>query len=466
MVPSHESKPSGVSVLQQRTREAIESLARRTPDRYGEIVDAVRQKLINLIDKQTLDSYGKDPNADRTILQYVQQLIQTEAPNTSLPEQMEMVNTVLADLFGYGPLEEFVKDPTVSEIMVNGPNQVWIEREGKLILTDKRFRNKESLYNLIDRIVQNVGRRIDESNPIADARLPDGSRVNAVLTPVALDGPYLTIRKFGKQLSIDELIQKGSLDEQIADILQRFVRARFNIIVSGGTGSGKTTMLNALSSFIPHDERIVTIEDSAELQLQQPHVVRHETKPPNVEGKGEITIRMLVKNALRQRPDRIVVGEVRDGAALDMLQAMNTGHDGSLTTIHANSPQDLMNRLEALVLQAGYDMPSRAIRQQISSAVDIVVQVERLRDGSRKVVSISQVGGLDEDGNIIVEDLIRFKYEGEGPVEQVDPVTKETRVVHRIFGRHVPTGVRLFPYLANKLIIHGVEVPEILAPQE
>lgn len=427
---------------------------------FYQIADNVRRRLAANIERRLLDTYHTDPESRRLVNDAVRRLVAEEAEHLSRTERADILNELLADLFGYGPIQPLVEDPSVSEIMVNGPSEVWIERKGKLFKTDIKFRDGRDLRRVIERIVQGVGRRIDESNPIEDARLPDGSRVNAVLPPVALDGPYLTIRKFGKIPTTDDLIAWGAITREGMDLLRAFVQASFNIVVSGGTSSGKTTLLNALSSFIPPDNRIITIEDSAELQLQQPHVLRHETRKPNVEGKGEITIQDLVRNALRQRPDRIVVGECRGKEAFDMLQAMNTGHDGSMTTIHANSPHDAMIRLENMVQMAGKDLPSRAIRQMISSAIDVVIQVGRLRDGSRKVLSICQVGPLNENGDVIVEELLRFQLEGER-IERVEEDGKQVEKVH-IIGKLVPTGAKLFPNLVEKMRMHGIEIPPIL----
>lgn len=355
----------------------------------------------------------------------------------------ELLEAVLNDVVGYGPIQPLLEDDTVSEIMVNGPKRVYIEKNGQLQRTNITFDDDEHVLRIIERIVLPLGRRVDAENPTVDARLPDGSRVNAVIPPVAIDGPCLTIRKFRKdKLKIEQLIAFGSLTEGMAEFLRACVRARLNIIISGGTGSGKTTLLNVLSGFIPENERIVTIEDAAELQLQQEHVVRLEARPPDVNGRGAVTIRNLVRNALRMRPDRIVVGECRGGEALDMLQAMNTGHDGSLTTIHANSPRDALARLETLVLMAGMDLPLKVVRQQISSAVDLIVQQSRLRDGSRKITSISEVAGME--GDVIVMSEI-FKFEQSG-------VSSEGKVI----GAHKPTGLR--PLFYSRLEAAGYKL--------
>jgi pilus assembly protein CpaF len=326
--------------------------------------------------------------------------------------QARFIAEMTAEIMGYGPIEPFLADESVSEVMVNGPNQIYVERRGQLSAVPARFTNNDSLMRVIERIVTPLGRRIDEGVPMVDARLPDGSRVNAIIPPLSLVGPILTIRKFSRQrFSMERLVDLGSLTPQMCEFLRLCVRYRKNILVSGGTGSGKTTFLNALSESIPSDERIVTIEDAAELRLAQPHVLSLEARPPNVEGRGEVTIRDLVRNALRMRPDRIIVGECRGGEALDMLQAMNTGHDGSMTTGHANSPRDLLSRLEVMVLMAGMDLPVRAIREQIASAVDIIVQQTRFSDGRRRVTSIVEVDGMEGDV-ILTQPLFAFKQRG------------------------------------------------------
>lgn len=324
----------------------------------------------------------------------------------------QLLHEILDEVLGFGPIQPLLDDPDVSEVMVNGPNKVYIEKNGQLNRTPVKFDDNDHVLRIIDRIILPLGRRVDADSPTVDARLPDGSRVNAVIMPVAIDGPSITIRKFRKEkLTVDQLISFGSLTVTMAEFLRACVVCRLNILISGGTGSGKTTLLNVLSTNIPHSERIVTIEDAAELQLQQDHVVRLETKTPNVEGRGAVTIRDLVRNSLRMRPDRIVVGEVRGGEALDMLQAMNTGHDGSLTTIHANSPRDALSRLETLVMMAGMDLPLKIVRQQISSAVDLIVQQSRLRDGTRLVTAITEVAGMESD-TIVLTDIFKFEQRG------------------------------------------------------
>jgi pilus assembly protein CpaF len=327
-------------------------------------------------------------------------------------ERARLVESLINDVLGLGPLEQLLNDPEITEIMINGPRQIYVEQKGKLTLSTVTFESQGQLLQVIDRVVSSIGRRIDESSPMVDARLKDGSRVNVIIPPLALTGPTMTIRKFSaERLNVDDLIRFNTLTREMAEFLRACVRGRLNVLVSGGTGSGKTTTLNVVSGFIPDDERIITVEDAAELQLHQDHVVTLESRPPNVEGRGRVSIRDLVINCLRMRPDRIVVGEVRGGEALDMLQAMNTGHDGSLTTVHANNPTDTMNRLETLVLMAGADLPSRAIREQIASAIDIVIQQSRLRDGTRKIVNVAEVVGLENE-RLKIQDIFIFKQTG------------------------------------------------------
>ena len=349
------------------------------------------------------------------------------------PERERLQDSVLNDFLGLGPIESLINDPDITEVMVNGPEQIFIEQKGKLTLSQVHFESESQLRRVIDRIVSTIGRRIDESSPMVDARLKDGSRVNVIIPPLALNGPVLTIRKFSKDpYKITDLIRFGSLTEPMAQFIRACVRSRLNMLVSGGTGSGKTTTLNVLSSFIPEEERVVTVEDAAELQLNQEHVVTLESRPATVEGRGRIAIRDLVVNALRMRPDRIVVGECRGGEALDMLQAMNTGHDGSLTTIHANSPRDSLNRLETLVLMAGAELPSRAIREQIASAINVIVQQSRLRDGSRKIIAVSEVLGLYED-QIKVQDIFVYKQTGVSENGKVQGYFTATGIIPKYF---------------------------------
>lgn len=363
-------------------------------------------------------------------------------------ERRAVVSALSDDVLGYGPLQQFLDDDTVTEIMVNGWANVYVEKAGRLERAPARFLDDDHLRRVIERIVSRAGRRIDESSPLVDARLEDGSRVNAIIPPLAFSGPTLTIRKFGREpLTVQDLLVKGSLSPQMVVLLQAAVEAKLNILVSGGTGTGKTTLLNVLSSFVPSDERIVTVEDAVELQLQQDHVVRLESRPRNIEGAGEVTIRDLVRNSLRMRPDRIIVGEVRGGEALDMLQAMNTGHEGSLSTLHANSPRDAVSRLETMVLMAGLDLPLRAIREQISAAIDVIVQISRLRDGSRRVTSVTEVQGME--GQIItLQDVFAFDYSA-----GVDPSG-------RFLGTTIPTGIR--PQFTERMHDLGIELPHDL----
>jgi pilus assembly protein CpaF len=364
-------------------------------------------------------------------------------------ERRDLFEQVVADVLGLGPIEPLLRDDTVTEVMVNGANQVWIERNGRLEETDIRFRDSQEVMRIIDRIVGPLGRRVDESSPMVDARLPDGSRVNVIIPPLSLDGPCISIRKFATAAYLaDDLIRMDSVTEEMMDFFRACVRARLNIVISGGTSTGKTTLLNILSRYLPGDERIITIEDAAELQLQQRHVIRLESRPPNIEGKGEVPIRQLVINALRMRPDRIVVGEVRGGEALDMLQAMNTGHDGSLTTAHSNSPRDTLHRVETMTLMAGMDLPLRAIREQISSAFDLIIHLQRLADGSRKIVKVSEVQGMEGDV-IVMQDIFRFVQTG---VEN-----------GRVDGYFTAMGIR--PKFMDKIEATGISLePEIFAP--
>jgi pilus assembly protein CpaF len=412
-------------------------------DVYQNLKSKIHRKLIERLDFSSIDLIDQDV-LGREIGRIVETLISEESTPLSAPERDSLIVDIMHETFGLGPIEPLLSDPDISDILVNRYNQVYIEKFGKLHKVDMTFRDDNHLLQIIDRIVSKIGRRVDESSPYVDARLPDGSRVNAIIPPLALDGPALSIRRFGVDpLKMSDLLAFGSLTHNMAKILEGCVKSRLNILVSGGTGSGKTTLLNILSEYIPDDERIVTIEDSAELQMKQEHVVRLETRPPNIEGRGEVTQRDLVRNTLRMRPDRIIVGEVRGGEALDMLQAMNTGHDGSLSTIHSNTARDALSRLETMVLMAGMDLPERAIREQISSAVNVIVHLSRLSDGSRKVVSISEITGM-EGQTIVMQDIFVYEKKGVGPDK-------------RVLGEFNPTGVR--PWFMEKLRVSGFEVP-------
>jgi len=359
-------------------------------------------------------------------------------------ERAGVVQSVFDDVLGYGPIDSLLRDPAINEVMVNGPEKIYVERNGKIVLTDVKFVDENHVRRIIDKIVSQVGRRVDEATPMVDARLPDGSRVNVIIHPLAIGGPFMTIRRFAADpFQVHDLVNFGTITEQVANFIDACVRGRLNVVVSGGTGTGKTTMLNVLSSFIPPDERIITIEDAKELQLQQPHVLCCEARPPNIEGKGEVKIRDLVKNSLRMRPDRIVVGEVRGSEALDMLQAMNTGHDGSITTVHSNSPRDTLSRIETMSLMAGMELPVRVIREQMSSALDLVVHLSRLRDGTRRVTHVSEVMGMEGDV-IVLQDLYLFDY-GMGMDED-----------GRFLGRLKSTGIR--PHCTERLANNGISL--------
>jgi pilus assembly protein CpaF len=411
-----------------------------------EVRARVHRRLLDRLNLATLDTLDR-AEVTSAIRSVVHELIAEEAVPLNFDEREQLVVQVLDEIFGLGPLQPLMDDPEVSDILVNTCERVYIERRGRLDLTSIRFQDNRHLRQVIERIVSAVGRRIDESSPMVDARLPDGSRVNAIISPVAVDGPHLSIRKFKKDaLAGGDLLRFQTLSEPMLRLLEGVVMAKMNILISGGTGAGKTTMLNILSSFIPADERIVTIEDSAELQLRQPHVVRLETRPPNIEGSGEVTQRQLLVNALRMRPDRIVVGEVRGPEAVDMLQAMNTGHEGSLATVHANTPRDALSRLEVMVSMANLNLPDRAVRQQIASAIDVIIQVSRLADGARKVIAISEVMGMEGD-IITMQDIFVFERSG------VDSSGK-------VVGHFRPTGIR--PRLAERLKVFGFELSEVL----
>ncbi|HYU99939.1 MAG TPA: CpaF family protein [Pyrinomonadaceae bacterium] len=412
---------------------------------FQEMKSRLHRALINRMDLTKLAALTQE-QVHAEVSRLAENVLAQEAMPLSTADRDRLVNDVQHELFGLGPLEPLLADPTVCDILVNSHGKIYVERRGKLEVTDVAFKDDEHLMRVIERIVSSVGRRIDESSPMVDARLRDGSRVNAIIPPLSLDGPVLSIRRFGAEpLRMDSLIENKALTRDIADMLQMCVSARLNVLISGGTGAGKTTLLNALSAYIPEDERIVTIEDSAELQLQQPHVVRLETRPPNIEGKGEVTQRDLVRNSLRMRPDRIVIGEVRGGEAIDMLQAMNTGHDGSLTTLHANTPRDALARLETMIQMTGMRLSDRAMRQQIAAALDLVIQVARLSDGTRRLTSISEITGMEGD-TITMQEI--FQYERTG-------VDSQGQVV----GRFRPTGIR--PRFAERLKACGLQLPRV-----
>ena len=378
---------------------------------YQELKSTIHRRLIDRLDLSTVADLTPE-QLSGIIKTVVENMIAQEGIPLSRPERDRLVVEIQNETMGLGPLEPLLSDTGISDIMVNGPHGVFVERHGKIEKTDVSFKDNEHLMSIIERIVSKVGRRVDEASPMVDARLADGSRVNVIIPPLAIDGPALSIRRFGvTPLKMENLLANGSLTEEMAAAFEAMVKARMNILVSGGTGAGKTTFLNVLSSSIPNDERIITVEDAAELILQQEHTVRLETRPPNIEGKGAVTQRDLVRNALRMRPDRIIVGEVRGGEALDMLQAMNTGHDGSISTIHANAPRDALSRIETMVLMAGFDLPSKAIREQIASALNVILQLSRMSDGTRKVVTVSEVTGMEGDV-VVMQDIFVFEKRG------------------------------------------------------
>ncbi|HEX9683584.1 MAG TPA: CpaF family protein [Acidimicrobiales bacterium] len=428
----------------QGDEDGAEGVRRRDP-----VLDELRQKIHHhLIEELGPILYDKRLGEDdlrRRVQDELQQALAMERAPLSAADKAQLIQDVADDILGYGPIDRLLKDGEVTEIMVNGPDRVFIERHGKLTKSTASFVDDTHLRRIIDKIVAQVGRRIDEATPMVDARLPDGSRVNAVIHPISIGGPYLTIRKFSADpFQIDDLIRFGTLSERVAEFLKACIVGRLNIIVAGGTGTGKTTTLNVLSSFIPSEERIVTVEDAKELQLHQEHVLPMEARPPNIEGRGEVTIRDLVRNSLRMRPDRIVVGECRAGEALDMLQAMNTGHDGSVTTVHSNSPRDTLARIETMTLMAGFDLPVRAIREQMASALDLIVQITRLRDGTRRITHISEVQGMEGDV-ITLQDIFLFDY-GMGVDDE-----------GRFKGHLKSTGIR--PKFSEQLQDLGIRLP-------
>ncbi len=408
---------------------------------YFDLKTRVQNKLLAELDPST--DVTRTDEVRRTIQDLFEQILAEENIVLSRPERARLFEQIAAEILGFGPLQPLLEDETITEIMVNGSKNIYIERKGKIHRVPVTFENNDHVLRIIDRIVAPLGRRIDEASPYVDARLPDGSRVNAVISPISLVGPVLTIRKFARNpITVEQMVQWGTITQEAIQFLKACVEARMNVLISGGTGSGKTTFLNVLSQFIPNDERIVTIENAAELQLRQEHVVTLESRPPNIEGRGEVTIRALVINSLRMRPDRIIVGEIRDEAALDMLQAMNTGHDGSMTTLHSNSPRDSLARLETMVLMAGMDLPSRAVREQVSSAINLIVHQQRMRDGTRKIVNIAEISGMEGE---VITMMDIFLYEQTG-IEN-----------GQIVGRLRPTGLR--PKFMDRIEAAGIHLP-------
>ena len=439
-------------VAQARQTETTDPTSNRT-DALGELRGRLHFKVVEELGPTLYDRGMSDAELRLRVLEMLEWAVDQEqgVPLTSA-DRRALLNEIASDVLGYGPIDPLLNDPEVTEVMANGPYDVFYEKSGKIIKSDVRFVDEVHLRRIIDKIVGQIGRRVDEATPMVDARLPDGSRVNAIIAPLAIGGPFLTIRKFAVDpFQEADLISFGTLTQRVADFLRACVRGRLNILISGGTGSGKTTTLNVVSAYIPGDERIVTVEDAAELQLHQEHVLTLESRPANIEGQGDVTIRDLVKNTLRMRPDRIVVGEVRDAAALDMLQAMNTGHDGSLTTVHSNSPRDTLSRIETMVLMAGFDLPIKAIREQVSSAVNLIVHVSRLKDGTRRVTHVTEVEGME--GEIItLQDLFLFDY---GMGVDDDGIYK---------GRLKATGIR--PTFSEDLENQGIRLPSDLFDPE
>jgi pilus assembly protein CpaF len=426
-------------------RRGVPRRAARYEDPFGPLKRSVHEALLEMLGPTLYDTHLDQRELEQQVTRALQVVLQRDETPMTVADRARVAQEVADDILGHGPLEPFLRDPDVSEIMVNGHDQIYVERNGRLYPVGASFADEAHLRRTIEKIVARVGRRVDESSPMVDARLPDGSRVNAVVPPVALDGSVLTIRKFAAEpLTIGHLIHFGTMTPQVADLLRLCVQGRLNIVVGGGASSGKTTTLNVLSAFIPEDQRIITIEDAAELQLRQEHVLRLESRPANLEKRGEVTIRDLVRNALRMRPDRIIVGEVRDGATLDMLQAMNTGHDGSLTTIHANSPRDTLSRLETMVMMAGVELSQRAIREQMASAIDLIVHQSRLKDGSRRITQMTEVQGMEGEV-VVLQDVFRFDFHA-GTDELGHPR-----------GMLRPTGLR--PMFLDRLADRGVQVP-------
>lgn len=428
--------------------ESETSLSKNTAvyfDEFAELKEKIHEEIIEIINQDVSKKVDFANNQEEYLLKNLEQILDSKSVNINRSDRARLIREVYNNVVGLGPLEPLLEDPEITEIMVNGPYQVYVERRGKIELSSTRFKDDLHVMNVINRIVSSVGRRVDEASPMVDARLSDGSRFNAIIPPLAIKGPTVTIRKFFKNpLTVSELVRYTSVSPKMMSFLEACVKGKMNIIVSGGTGSGKTTLLNILSGFIPNDERIVTIEDAAELQLRQNHVITLESRPANIEGMGQVTIRNLVVNSLRMRPDRIIVGEVRSAETLDMLQAMNTGHEGSMTTAHANSPRELMSRLETMVLMTGIEIPMKAIREQVSSAIDIIVHQSRMQDGSRKVINISEIVGMEGD-TILIQDIFYFKEEG-------------LDINGKIKGEFVSTGIR--PKFLGKIAARGILVKD------
>ncbi|HTY73158.1 MAG TPA: CpaF family protein [Actinomycetes bacterium] len=428
---------------QPRNRDA--QPARHSTDPFADLKRTVHQTLLENLGPQLYDAQLTQAELEQRVRLTLSEVLAADDTPLTVSDRARIAQDIADDILGYGPIEPYLRDPDITEVMVNGPDSIYVERGGRIFGVEGQFNDEAHLRRTIDKIVARVGRRVDESSPMVDARLPDGSRINAIIPPLALDGSLLTIRKFANDpYTDDDLVSFGTITQPVADLLRACVRGRLNILVSGGTGAGKTTTLNVLSSFIPEEERVITIEDAAELQLNQQHVLRLEARPPNIENRGEVTIRDLVRNALRMRPDRIVVGEIRDAAALDMLQAMNTGHDGSISTVHANSPRDALHRVETMVLLAGFDLPIRAIREQVASAIDLIIQQTRFKDGTRHVTHVTEVVGMEGDV-VTLQDLFLFDH-----AQGFDDTG-------RSLGRLRSTGIS--PRFVDKLAHHGVTLP-------